>query len=253
VLGEFGGLGLPLTGHTWQSEKNWGYRSYKSRGELTDAYVALIDKLHQLVGQGLAAAVYTQTTDVEVEVNGLMTYDRAVVKMDSAAVAKANRSLHLPPPIIKRIVETSQREGRIWKYTTSRPEGAWQNTDFDDSGWKAGPGGFGTKGTPGAVVRTEWNSSDIWLRCTFELKEVPDDPRLFIHHDEDANVYINGKLVSTLSGYTTSYETVKLSTEAVKALKVGRNQVAIHCRQTTGGQYIDMGLAEIVKEPGQDL
>jgi hypothetical protein len=253
VLGEFGGLGLPLSGHTWQSEKNWGYRSYKNRDELTDAYVALISRLHQLVGEGLAAAVYTQTTDVEVEVNGLMTYDRAIIKMDDVKVSTANRSLHLPPPIINRIVETSEKDGKTWRYTTSEPAAGWEQTGFDDSGWKEGFGGFGTEGTPGAVVRTEWRSSDIWLRRTFDLQEVPKEPCLLIHHDEDANVYINGKLVCTLSGYSTSYESIKLSTEAAKALKVGRNQVAVHCRQTGGGQYIDLGLAEIIDQSGQGL
>jgi hypothetical protein len=92
VLGEFGGLGLPLSGHTWQSEKNWGYRSYTNSESLTAAYVGLTDKLFPLVEQkGLSAAVYTQTTDVEVEVNGLMTYDREVVKMDLKKIQAANR------------------------------------------------------------------------------------------------------------------------------------------------------------------
>ena len=93
VLGEFGGLGLPLSGHTWQAEKNWGYRSYTNAPALTAAYLDLIGKLVPLIGeQGLSAAVYTQTTDVEVEVNGLMTYDREVVKMDWQKIAAANRS-----------------------------------------------------------------------------------------------------------------------------------------------------------------
>jgi hypothetical protein len=95
VLGEFGGLGLPLTGHTWQAEKNWGYRSFQTPEELTDAYVNLIDKLRPLLADpGLSAAIYTQTTDVEIEVNGLMTYDRAVIKMDAERVGAANRRLY---------------------------------------------------------------------------------------------------------------------------------------------------------------
>jgi beta-galactosidase/beta-glucuronidase len=99
VLGEFGGLGLPVRGHTWQAEKNWGYQSFTNSAALTAAYIDLVDKLRPLAGKpGLSAAVYTQTTDCEVEVNGLMTYDRAVVKMDAAKIAGANRKVYLPPP-----------------------------------------------------------------------------------------------------------------------------------------------------------
>jgi hypothetical protein len=94
VLGEFGGLGLPMPGHTWQEKKNWGYRKYDSQEKLTDVYLTLIDKLKPLVADGLSAAVYTQTTDVEIEVNGIMTYDRAVIKMDAEKITSANKSLY---------------------------------------------------------------------------------------------------------------------------------------------------------------
>jgi beta-galactosidase/beta-glucuronidase len=97
VLGEFGGLGLPIKGHTWQEEKNWGYRSFKTSEELTDNYVALLKKLRPMIEDaGLSAAIYTQTTDVEVEVNGLMTYDRGLVKMDANAVTAANKAVYTP-------------------------------------------------------------------------------------------------------------------------------------------------------------
>jgi beta-galactosidase/beta-glucuronidase len=97
VLGEFGGLGLPIHGHTWQAEKNWGYRSYKDSVSLTAAYEDLVSKLFPLIDEkGLSAAIYTQTTDVEIEVNGLMTYDREVVKMDWTRVAAANHHQPLP-------------------------------------------------------------------------------------------------------------------------------------------------------------
>jgi beta-galactosidase/beta-glucuronidase len=93
VLGEFGGLGLPVPGHTWQTEKNWGYRSFTNAEALTTAYLDLVAKLFPLIeAKGLSAAVYTQTTDVEGEVNGLMTYDRALVKMNLDKVAAANRA-----------------------------------------------------------------------------------------------------------------------------------------------------------------
>ncbi len=94
VLGEFGGLGLPLEGHTWQSTKNWGYRKYNNREELTKAYLSLMDHLQpQIADPGMSAAVYTQTTDVETEVNGLMTYDREIVKPDEEQIAAAHRKL----------------------------------------------------------------------------------------------------------------------------------------------------------------
>ncbi len=104
VLGEFGGLGLPLRGHTWQAEKNWGYRSYTNSAALTSAYVDLTTKLFPLIDQkGLSAAVYTQTTDVEIEVNGLMTYDRELVKMDWNQVATANRGRTLAQPLFHSV------------------------------------------------------------------------------------------------------------------------------------------------------
>jgi hypothetical protein len=93
VLGEFGGLGLPVSGHTWQEEKNWGYRNLKNPEELTRDYLELLKKLREMIQTGLTAAIYTQTSDVEIEVNGLMTYDRAVIKMDQAQVVPANRKI----------------------------------------------------------------------------------------------------------------------------------------------------------------
>ena len=249
VLGEFGGLGLPVEGHTWQEEKNWGYREYKSREALTDAYVALIDNLRLLIGDGLSAAVYTQTTDVEIEINGLMTYDREMIKVDVKKAAAANKRLYLPPPILKTIVPTSQQQPQSWRYTTSQPPEGWQQADFNDSDWQTGPGGFGTKGTPGTIVGTEWKTPDIWIRRTFELKDTKlSQPQLVIHHDEDAEVYINGQLAAKLEGYTTSYIKVTLDEQAQKSLKAGTNCIAIHCHQSTGGQYIDAGLVDIIEQ-----
>ena len=81
VLGEFGGLGLPVENHTWQKKNNWGYQSFKNKDDLFNRYSQLVDKLPELIEKGLSAAVYTQTTDVEVETNGLMTYDRREIKI----------------------------------------------------------------------------------------------------------------------------------------------------------------------------
>ncbi|MBW3468106.1 glycoside hydrolase family 2 protein [Arthrospiribacter ruber] len=93
TLGEFGGLGLPVDGHTWQEKDNWGYQSFKNEDELWERYKRLISDLKPLLSKGLAAAVYTQTTDVEVEVNGLMTYDRKVIKFPAEAMRKLHQEL----------------------------------------------------------------------------------------------------------------------------------------------------------------
>ncbi|MEO5891876.1 MAG: sugar-binding domain-containing protein [Ferruginibacter sp.] len=81
VLGEFGGLGLPVENHSWQEKNNWGYQTFKNKEELFKRYSELMDRIPHLIEKGLSAAVYTQTTDVEIETNGLMTYDRKEIKM----------------------------------------------------------------------------------------------------------------------------------------------------------------------------
>ncbi len=93
VLGEYGGLGLVIEGHLWESNRNWGYVQYKTPEETTNAYVELAEKLKKLIPMGYSAAVYTQTTDVEIEVNGLITYDRKVIKLDEARVRKVNQEV----------------------------------------------------------------------------------------------------------------------------------------------------------------
>ena len=90
VLGEFGGLGLAEEGHLWQPDRNWGYVQFKNSYEVTARYVENMEALIPFIQRGFAAAVYTQTTDVEIEVNGLMTYDRKVVKIKEEEARKVN-------------------------------------------------------------------------------------------------------------------------------------------------------------------
>jgi beta-galactosidase/beta-glucuronidase len=90
VLSEYGGIGLPLEGHLWQPDRNWGYVQFKSSKEVTDEYVKYAEELKKLIKAGFSAAVYTQTTDVEIEVNGLMTYDRKVIKLEEDRLRKIN-------------------------------------------------------------------------------------------------------------------------------------------------------------------
>ncbi|WKN30929.1 glycoside hydrolase family 2 TIM barrel-domain containing protein [Porifericola rhodea] len=94
VLGEYGGLGLPVENHTWQEKDNWGYQSFKNKEELSARYQKLMEDLVPLIPMGLSAAIYTQTSDVEVETNGLMTYDRKVIKFDEAQMKQWHQRLY---------------------------------------------------------------------------------------------------------------------------------------------------------------
>lgn len=93
VIGEYGGIGLPLEGHLWQPDRNWGYVRFKNAGEVTDEYIRYAEMLERLIPTGCSGAVYTQTTDVEIEVNGLMTYDRKRMKVDERRLREVNRRL----------------------------------------------------------------------------------------------------------------------------------------------------------------
>jgi hypothetical protein len=246
VLGEFGGLGLKIDGHTWE-QRTWGYRRATDRGDLTRKYERLLAQAWSLHREkGLSACIYTQTTDVETEANGILTYDRAVLKMDADRMKAVNegRTDQILIPI--SVVPSSEKQGQVYRFTLTKPEGEWFKPGFDDSSWKEGPGGFGTRGTPGAIVRTEWKTDDIWLRREVMIPEGKTwkSPHLWLHHDEDAEVYLNGVLAAKVSGFITGYEEVPISKEAAGTLKPGKNLIAIHCHQTTGGQYIDVGLVD---------
>jgi hypothetical protein len=154
---------------------------------------------------------------------------------------------------VKTLVPTSAVKPQPWRYTFENPGEDWYQVEADNSNWREGKGGFGTEGTPGAAVGTEWKTSDIWIRRSFELREIPDSGQLnlVIHHDEDAEVYINGTLVKKLKGYVTNYSSVPFSAQAAKLLRRGRNTLAAHCHQTRGGQYIDVGLEVVVESKGR--
>jgi hypothetical protein len=250
VLGEFGGLGLAIDGHTWKKE-HWGYQGMADREQLTSRYEKFMKRVYELKDQpGLSAAIYTQITDVEVECNGLMTYDRAVVKPYLDRIAAVNRgdfSKVPPSPIIKTVIPTSEEQGQLWRYTLEKPQENWFKPGFSDDDWKQGAGGFGTTKTPGAVVRTEWSTSDIWLRREITMPAEKFNSLCFrVHHDEDAEVYVNGVLAATFDGYATEYGESPLTPAAKKALKPGKNLIAVHCKQTEGGQYIDVGIVDLI-------
>jgi hypothetical protein len=244
VLGEFGGLGLPVKGHMWKDDGNWGYVGYKTQEEVTTHAADLFRALRPLQSDpGLSAAIYTQTTDCEIEVNGLLTYDREVFKVDPKVIRPLVRDLYKDPPLVREVVPSSRRGPTTWRYTLEQPGPGWAARAFDDSRWTVGEGGFGREGTPGSVIRTKWTEPAIWLRREIVIPESYEwyRPFLQIHHDEDAEVYIDGQMVANLSGYSTGYRLVPLPFGP----RPGKHLLALHCRQTDGGQYVDAGIVDV--------
>ena len=101
VLGEFGGLGLPLEGHTWLDKNNWGYRSFPDADTLFKTYDGYINQIVPFIKRGLSAAIYTQTTDVEIECNGMMTYDRKVIKVPESKLWGAADKMYKSAATVK--------------------------------------------------------------------------------------------------------------------------------------------------------
>lgn len=136
-----------------------------------------------------------------------------------------------------------------WRYTLRKPAKDWPAAAFDDSSWQKGFGGFGERSTPGARVGTTWRTQNIWLRKSVSLSAVPGKPALLIHHDEDAEVFVNGQMVAEFKGYVSNYKVVPIGADKRSALKKGANTIAVHCRQTTGGQFIDAHLVDADNVP----
>ncbi|MDB6121227.1 MAG: beta-galactosidase/beta-glucuronidase [Pedosphaera sp.] len=241
VLGEFGGLGLGVDGHTW-SKQTWGYQGMADSRKLTRKYVSLFSKAWTMKDDGLCALVYTQTTDVETECNGLMTYDRAIMKLDNKQAMAANLG-KTKVPEMKVVLPNAQYDKVYWKYTFETPAAGWFKPDFDASTWKEGRAGFGTRTTPGAIAKTEWKTADIWLRREFTLgKEKIKSPMLEMHHDDNVEVYLNGVLAAKVAGFISDYSDFEIEPAAAATLQPGTNTIAVHCHQAGGGQYIDVGL-----------
>ena len=250
VCGEYGGIGYLLKGHLYLGD-DYDYRTYTiapSLEALHDEYGLFTDKLRQFRDEhGLNAAVYTEITDVETEINGLLSYDR-VMKVDPAKIRLAN-AFKYPVPVYQSVVPTSETQSQPYKYVLTQPTGDWFATTYNDGAWQNAPGGFGTANTPGTgKIGTVWNTNDIWLRRTFTLPTLNatqlSQVVLTDFHDEDIEVYINGVLAYKRDGYTSSYENAPITDEARRALIVGgENVFAVHCKQTQGGQYVDVGLS----------
>ena len=269
VLGEFGGLGYVVKDRVWPAKTTRAHYINAANIEkyCTD-YERIFYQLRILKEQGLAGAIYTQISDVEGEVNGLMTYDRKHVKIDIEQMKKLNDLLMETPVVLKEVMPNSEKEAQMWTYTTHwewiTPD--WYLEGADLRQWHEGPGFFGYV-RPGSVhntpftekcsfahtPKTDWHTSNIWLRREIELDEIPQNPLLYIWYFTEAEVYINGQLVLKVKGRNAPYphyEYHKFIDGTQKALRKGKNLIAVHCK-TTGGKHVqavDLGIYDVVKD-----
>lgn len=253
--------GVSLDSRTTLTKTDWTFWSATLANNQRD-FEALTDPIYDYLNQTTARSPFVDsyiTTNVHSSgmharpvIGGVfikMLSDQQVWKKWSSQ-DKNKLAPYAPLPErqkITEIVPTSRTSPAIWTYTTEKPSANWIKVDFDDSTWSKGPGSFGTEGTPGAAVHTKWNTSDIWLRRQITLPSTPlTNPKLYVDHDEDIEIYANGILAATAGGFTTDYELLDVRPEAIAELKSGANvNLAIHCHQTAGGQNVDVGVADV--------
>ena len=256
-LGEFGGIGCRVSGHLW-TEKAWGYGNTggdTDRKAVEAKFVSLMEHVAGLARRGLSGSVYTQTTDVEGEINGLMTYDRKVVKFDPKALAAVHETVREAAKlggVPRTEVEVFGRlaaDPKTWAWTTDEPAAGWQEAGFDDASWKRSSGGFGNKSIRdsfGVTCGTEWNTKTIFLRRHFDFSE----PKgrvvgafFDMFHDEDAELWLNGRKVLSVQSFNCAYDSFPVDLAAFRdAIRPGDNVLAVKVTQTVGGQYFDTGL-----------
>jgi hypothetical protein len=255
--------GVPLDSRTRLTKTDWSLWSAtlaSSQADFETLIAPIYDYLNGTTARDPVADSY-ETDKVQsggmharTVVGGLfikLLADRSMWKKWSGADrTKVGNWAPLPEaPQITEIVATSRWTPATWRYTTEQPAADWIKPEFDASGWKKGPAGFGTKSTPGSVIRTTWNTGDIWLRREITMPEAACPNLQFcVYHDEDVEIYVNGILAASEGGFTSSYVPLEIRPTVMTLLKPGATiTLAVHCHQTVGGQGIDVGLANVIE------
>ena len=257
ILGEFGGISMNVPGHLWKEDEGWGYSGVGEDPDLTNAYLRRINLLRPIIGAGLSAACYTQIADQEIECNGVMTYDREVLKLDTERVAAATQKLYETPPTIKTVVATSQDISQTWRYTTTEPAEDWHENDFDDADWNSGPGGFGYYDLPTYPLKiidpgTVWNTEDLWMRRSFDLDTTNfQDLYFLIFNNDEAEIYVNGKRVSNVPRPGQFYEWRAMDESIKKILKKKGNTIAVHTHDEHHPKFMDIGIVDVLQNTDQ--
>ena len=149
------------------------------------------------------------------------------------------------PKTVNMVIPSAEEEKTIWKYTETKPGDDWFAEDYNDASWKKGPAKFGGDKTTSA--KTKWSKEDIWMRRVVTLEEALINPVLKVSHDDNYVVYVNGKLLHKEAGVSMPYKYVNLEKSLGKLFKKGKNIIAVHCHDTGGERYIDVGIGKVGK------
>ncbi len=153
------------------------------------------------------------------------------------------------------ILPASKIKPRSWHYTFTKPSEKWYHPGFDASSWQTGEAPFGSRDIRGTDPQTQWDAEGIWMRCEFTLKEMPQNPILYLQHWWDVEVYINGVPAAQRGGRGFNFEAYQylaMSEQAKAMLTSGKNTIAVHCTQSrehpTWGQFIDVGIRNLASD-----
>ncbi|MCH5238847.1 MAG: VCBS repeat-containing protein [Muribaculaceae bacterium] len=257
VCGEYGGITLKIPGHIWPGG-DFQYTTVEAPEDFTAYFGNLCKEIKNLYLDGLNAAVYTQIADVEIEKNGIMTYDRKVMKPYSPYGELKNQiveCVNLPQTnlMVKTILSTARDHKYKWRYTLDNVPRHWNEPGFNDSQWKEGLAAFGSMNAPNnKYIGTSWTTPQIFMRRWFYLGDLDENLfenlRLTIFHDDDMDVYINGVPAAKRGGYMMGYSNVEIFPDALAALKPNAwNLIAVAGRQGSGEQIMDVGISAIVE------
>lgn len=245
VLGEFGGLGYPVKDHLWWDKKNWGYLTFHDEDTYVREFEKLMKGLQGLVGSGLSGAIYTQTTDVEGEVNGLITYDREVTKVAPEKLRKLIAPLYSEYWSARRLVRDSEQEANQWKVSFTEPDQKWRSIQYDDFNWDTQDAPFSSYENPFLPNATEWSSDKLYARKTFSVNTIPST--MYLRHylpKAGLKLWLNGTLIfeqKDQGGRKRHYTDVAIS-EWLHLLKTGKNVLTAEVTRQDEKASFDVGI-----------
>ncbi len=275
VLGEFGGFNVLVEGALWHEDQKQETKTDPASEAGREAYGALemwlpnykrwLDGFRYLIGaHGLNAGTYTQISDVEHEINGWLTYDRSLSKIDKTTLRALHEPLYENPATYEIILPTSRTGKSVWRWYTKqdKPElevpAGWQEPAFEDSEWLAGRAPFGSAAAEAATMFSS-DAEELLLRKVARIEALPQRPALLAYSAPcEAEVYVNGKRVMTFNSYRTverGVSIVPLPANAVAAFREGPNYLAARVTfvppypepagDLGGAKFFDLGVVDL--------